>query len=887
MSREMDVRDFGINRAGSAREKALRSEAFNISSRTRSVGIARFDSFTGNPALINVTEEMGEKGNYVQRALNYVQRSRKTLGISDAQSAEFMADPNYQTTSSGAVAVHLRQNYKGIKIFQAAQTIRFDPNGSIQGATGSTFTVNEDLDASPQLTVEDAVSIASRHIAEPQEDEKKAFDQFRQPRNPKSVDVSDFKPKVISSFTNVPDRPTVLDKGPFEHDIQANLAWLPIGEELRLAWEILLTMPQATNQFLVLVDAKSGDILYCHDLVKHLVIKAKVFHPDGSQPRKLIDMPLPWVDYSLPASIIKPPNFPRDWVDNDRTEGNNVVAVLAESAYTMNGQTVKASKDNGNLVFDDPNEMGDYQKVVNIFYYCNFMHDFLYAFGFNEGAGCYQKDNFGLGGLPMDAVRAISYPVTVDGTAYMEITPDGVKANMVMGPLSETQRHTAMDAGVVFHEYTHGLTSRLVGGPLDWHSLDEPQSDGMSEALSDYIACTILGIEVIGAWVLNDPNGLRKYPYDSNFPDNFGDLGKGRYDECHNIGEIWCATLMELNKTIGKDLALQLVIDSLPLMNANPSFIDGRDAVFLALEHKKQKGQIGFSEYETAKDGAWKVFAKFGMGVGAQSNGPSLEGIVPSFERPGSNVEVIPVHIEEAPNLAIPDNQPDGVTSSIDVHEATKIAQISVSLDIEHTYIEDLKVALISPAGKTVMLHDREGGSTHDIIKKYTSKDTPLLAGLIGEQAQGQWILTVADVNQIDSGTLRRWSLDINSTQGATGETSPGLDIPDEDPNGISSNIAIDKSGSIQDIKVTVDITHTYIGDLEVKLLSPSGSSITLHKHGEGSGKDNLQTAFDVKVIPELASLKGQEMKGNWILKVADLDKQDVGKLNKWKIELT
>jgi hypothetical protein len=109
--------------------------------------------------------------------------------------------------------------------------------------------------------------------------------------------------------------------------------------------------------------------------------------------------------------------------------------------------------------------------------------------------------------------------------------------------------------------------------PLDTNSLGAPQSGGMNEGWSDYVACTINNVVVLGNWVLNNTTGIRGFPYDSNFPDHFGKLGTGRYsagpsgqaNDPHNVGEIWCATLMEMNRRTDRHVAVQLVIDALKL----------------------------------------------------------------------------------------------------------------------------------------------------------------------------------------------------------------------------------------------------------------------------------------------------------------------------------
>jgi M6 family metalloprotease-like protein len=123
-------------------------------------------------------------------------------------------------------------------------------------------------------------------------------------------------------------------------------------------------------------------------------------------------------------------------------------------------------------------------------------------------------------------------------------------------------------------------------------------------------------------------------------------------------------------------------------------------------------------------------------------------------------------------------------------------------------------------------------------------------------------------------------------TTTASGEQTPNLAIPDNTSGGISSTIAIAASGITRRVKVDVDITHTYIGDLLVELFAPSGRRATLHGQLGGSA-DNLKESFDSDRPGQLSSLVGQPMQGNWILRVSDRANVDVGVLRKWKLELT
>lgn len=409
----------------------------------------------------------------------------------------------------------------------------------------------------------------------------------------------------------------------------------------------------------------------------------------------------------------------------------------------------------------------------------------------------------------------------------------------------------------------------------------------MGEGWGDYIACTINGATVVGAWVVADPGGIRGFPYDDNFPDDFGDLGKGRYTGVHDIGGIWCATLLGLNRKIGSTLAVQLVVDALKLSPANPGFLDMRDSILAALDNKLAAGQLSPGELSAARDGSWEVFARFGMGVGARSNGASLSGIVADFTRP---TEQAGVRIEATPNLAIPDAQPVGVSSTLNVPRAGRISRLAVSTGIEHPYIGDLRVSLTAPAGAgKAILHDRSGASADDLVKTYTSENTPALATLVGGQSRGDWTLEVADLARRDVGTLRRWSLEVEleaAPQVTLGEATPALQIPDNDPAGVSSAIDIAQSGTAQEIGVSIDLTHTFVGDLRVELVAPLGRRAMLHDRLGGS-RDNLITTYDSASIPSLATLLGGPIKGSWVLRVTDLAGQDVGKLNRWSLELT
>ncbi|HEX5886611.1 MAG TPA: proprotein convertase P-domain-containing protein [Pyrinomonadaceae bacterium] len=89
------------------------------------------------------------------------------------------------------------------------------------------------------------------------------------------------------------------------------------------------------------------------------------------------------------------------------------------------------------------------------------------------------------------------------------------------------------------------------------------------------------------------------------------------------------------------------------------------------------------------------------------------------------------------------------------------VDDVEVAVDITHTFIRDLQVTLVSPQGTNVPLHQRTGGDADNIIKTYTSANTPQLQTLRGQPIQGAWRLRVADLEAADLGKLNNWSLKI------------------------------------------------------------------------------------------------------------------------------
>jgi subtilisin-like proprotein convertase family protein len=113
-----------------------------------------------------------------------------------------------------------------------------------------------------------------------------------------------------------------------------------------------------------------------------------------------------------------------------------------------------------------------------------------------------------------------------------------------------------------------------------------------------------------------------------------------------------------------------------------------------------------------------------------------------------------PEELAASPGIAIPDNDPSGVTSELRFTQPGEVATVSVRVDVRHPYRGDLRIEL-EHDGRTVTLFDREGGQQDDVVAQFSP------AGFVGAEAAGVWRLRVRDVSGADTGHLRSWRMSI------------------------------------------------------------------------------------------------------------------------------
>ncbi len=524
--------------------------------------------------------------------------------------------------------------------------------------------------AHPPVDAEKAVSLAAVHVGD---------------------DLAPQDARAISETQGVERRQRF--RAPGLSDTNAGLAWLPTGAaSLKLTWDVTLMSLARNEMFRVIVDAKSGEVLARTSLTADISDASYRVHADATT-KKPLDSPTPMSPgLGAPASTqpaevartlitlqaLDTTASPNGWINDGGTDtyGNNVDAHLdLSSANPTYGTGTHATSPT--RVFDFTMDLtqapSSYQSatLTTLFYLCNYYHDRLYAFGFTESAGNFQQNNFGRGGNGNDAVLADAQDGSGTNNANFSTPADGSPGRMQMyvftGPAPD--RDGDLDAEIVFHEFTHGTSNRLVGGGVGISAL---QTRGMGEGWSDFYGLCLLsdpadnvnGNYAAGAYATyqlsgmtsNYYYGIRRYPYSTDITKNpltlkdidtllasphtgvplsplFGSSNSNP-SEVHNQGEVWCVALWEVRANLitklggaaGNDAVLQIVTDGMKLSPANPTFLQARDAIVQA----DLVNNAGANRNEI-----WAAFAKRGMGASAVVPANSTTtGVVESFEIP-------------------------------------------------------------------------------------------------------------------------------------------------------------------------------------------------------------------------------------------------------------
>ncbi len=239
-----------------------------------------------------------------------------------------------------------------------------------------------------------------------------------------------------------------------------------------------------------------------------------------------------------------------------------------------------------------------------------------------------------------------------DGNAVRAALP-------LTGTLSQNptgiDRDSDFDNGIIAHEYGHGISIRLTGGPSSVGCLSGSEQAG--EGWSDFWTMVLTAKpgdtpelpKGVGNYVIFEPvngPGIRDFPYTTDMtvnPHTYATLvNDGDLSVPHGVGSVWMAMVWEMYWELvdkhgfdtdfytgsgGNNLTIQLVIDGLKLQGCLPTFTIARDAILMA----DLVNNGGANECEI-----WRAFAKRGLGVSADDGGStSIGNETEAFDIPG------------------------------------------------------------------------------------------------------------------------------------------------------------------------------------------------------------------------------------------------------------
>jgi uncharacterized repeat protein (TIGR01451 family) len=503
--------------------------------------------------------------------------------------------------------------------------------------------------------------------------------------------------------------------------------------------------------------------------------------------------------------------------------------------------------------------------VTQLFYITNWYHDQLYNLGFDEAAGNFQTTNFSGMGSGNDAVLAEAQDSSGTNNANFSTPPDGTAGRMQMyrftGPTVD--RDGSLDAEIVIHELTHGLSNRLVGNAagLNWNV-----GGGLGEGWSDFYALSLLNntnaddpdakyasgayaTYKLGGLLDNYVYGIRRFPYSTDNsvnPLTWADVDDvtasmsggiavsplgfqdGGALEVHNVGEVWTLTLWEVRSRIiadpagangdvptGNQTMLQLTTDALKLTPASPSVIDARDALIdadCATNACANERWIweGFADRGLGYAAVAPVTHAFGytaghMGVGESSALPHLDTqAVAVDDSLGNN------------NGAIDPGEPIALTVTLTNPwraAARGVASATATLTS-------------STPGVTILDNTSTYGA---IAAQGSATGDQFLFTLSPSAACGQSLTFTLQTNSALGVSNSTISLRVGQASGTSApvtytRSAVGLAIPDNRPTGVKDTLTIADDYEIADLDFRVDnIQHTFTGDLSVMLRASNG----------------------------------------------------------------
>jgi hypothetical protein len=698
----------------------------------------------------------------------------------------------------------------------------------------------------------------------------------------------------------------------------------------RLAWSVTVA-GREPYVFEEVVDAASGAPLARRSLTR-FASSASVYdyHPGAASggSEQTVDI-APWL--GVPATTLAGPNA-HAYADVDNDDAAGPGEEIGPSGgrdwnYPVTfftGICTFCTWDESDLSSEATNRS---HATTQLFYLVNTFHDWLAQpdIGFTSG----DRNFEGADPVLAEADDSVLAGDPSFNNANMSTLPDGSSPRMQMYlfGFGLPDVNGSDDASVVYHEYTHGLSNRLID---DAHGLNENQGGAMGEGWSDWYAMDYLvahgfvsdtgadGQVIVGEYVTGDGvAGIRTQPLDCAVGSaaaacggtataggggyTFADLGRvGAYNpstpafEVHDDGEIWSETLWDLRTVVGAATARKLITNAMRISPAEPTFLDERDAILLADE---------ILDGGADHDAIWELFAARGMGFGARTASPNATRGIASFAPPTLAVVADVSVADPAPN-----GDGDGVPEPGEL--------LSLEVPLANLGLGTLSGVQATLTSATPGVELPTAAASYGTIgpSDFGAAAAPFAMRLPRTMtcgAQAAFTLHVtSDQGAVDLPVV----LSTGSGRGAFASSDVPKTIEDGAPASTSavSTLTIPSAGRIDHLRVTVGVTHSFVGDLHAFLTSPGGTTVALlERPGLGQFGSDLvwdgDVTFDddapeaIQEIPfaffgdalvgpyapdePFAVFAGQDRAGTWTLRLVDVIRPDGGTLGDWSIE--
>jgi subtilisin-like proprotein convertase family protein len=845
----------------------------------RSLG--RTDGFLTGPAA----------GDAADLALRYVRDHAVAFGLDDGDLDALRLAARYRS-NDGVTHLTWQQTSAGLPAYDSTLSANVTEDGRLVNVTGAPVHALDIARADPDLSAGKALAIAQDDVGGSQ----LAPAAHEQPGRQR-----------LTTFANG-DRASLVAFAD------------PAGD--RLAWRLTVA-GEAPYVYDEVVDAKTGRVLARNSLTRFANARVFEYHPGASaatNPHVVVVDP-GW--FTVTTALSGPNVHAYPDANNDNAPDAEIPQSGGNWDFPQTGvaPAVGTCPTNftapcswaGNTADRSSANVNRSQVTTQVFYFDNVFHDWLRDepnIGFTSASHNFEG---------ADPVLAESDDGAGFNNANMATPADGTSPRMQMFLFTSPNVNGGDDASVVYHEYTHGLSNRLVGNGSA-NGLNSAQSRAMGEAWSDWYALDYLvahnqvtdtaadGEVRLGEYVTdNVVRGIRTEPIDCSVGPpagactsggyTFGDMGKVTgFDvthpsfEVHADGEIWAQTLWDLRKTVGAPAARALITGAMRLSPLNPSFLDMRNAIL------QEDTVLG----GTRRNQIWSVFAARGMGYSATTTSANATRGVESFDTPALVSAAAPTVTDPGP-LGDGDGVPEpgetvSATFRLTNPGATGLTNVRAALgsSTPGVAVGQPNAAYGSiPAGGSA----DPNAAFSVTLPASLACTTPIVLNLTVTADQGQ--VAIAKTVRMGSGA-------------STVNSSTPVAIPDRQlgmsPVWVTSTLAIPSGGRAGHIAVTVSITHTFAGDLHAELISPQGAVVELFERpGSQSGSvdgfaslvlddgasQSIQDVPDSPAAPvggawkpdePLAKLADEDRAGTWTLRVSDEARFDSGTLDSWSV---